>query len=51
MLTANYEDSGSNSENLQLPITIKLYKKHKAFGVLCSNFGNLHKIWNGLKKK
>ena len=49
MLTANYEYSRSNKENLPLPIQIQLFEKPKTFG-LSSYFWNVHSILNILKK-
>ena len=34
MLTANYEYSRSNKENLLLPIQVQLFEKPKTFGLI-----------------
>ena len=50
-LTANYEYSRSNGENLPLPIQTQLPEKSKTFFGLLLHFWNLHYILNTLKKK
>ena len=50
MLTANYEYSRSNRENLPLPIQMQLSENQKYFTAFLLRFWNLHWILNILKK-
>ena len=50
-MTANYEYSRSNRENLSLPIQMQLSEKSKPFSNFLLHFQNLHQILTNLKKK
>ena len=50
-LTANYEYSCSNRENLPLPIQIKFSKTSYTLVLFFLHFWNLHEISNVLVKK
>ena len=50
MLTANYELSRSNRDNLRLPIQSKLPKKENLFSEFYLTFWYLHEIYNVFNK-